>query len=156
MVAGAARIRVTFTVDADGLLNVSAKEQVSGVEARIDVKPSYGLADDQIAKMLQDSFTTAEADMKARALAEARVDADRMLLATRTALDADGDLLEPARRDDIESLMAALRQTCAASTDAAAIESTTKALANGTEAFAAERMNRGIQQALAGKNISAV
>jgi molecular chaperone HscA len=156
MVAGAARIRVTFTVDADGLLNVSAKEQVSGVEARIDVKPSYGLADDQIAKMLQDSFTTAEADMKARALAEARVDADRMLLATQTALDADGDLLQPTERAEVDALMVALRKTGADSSDAVAIESATKALANGTEAFAAERMNRGIQQALAGRNISAV
>jgi molecular chaperone HscA len=156
MVAGAARIRVTFTVDADGLLNVSAREQISGVEAQIDVKPSYGLADDQIAQMLQDSFTTAEADMKARALAEARVDADRMLLATRTALDADGDLLHPAGRAEVDALMAALRKTCVDSADAAVIENATKALANGTEAFAAERMNRGIQQALAGKNISAV
>ena len=76
----------------------AAKEQVSGVEAQIDVKPSYGLADDQIAKMLQDSFATAQADMQARALAEARVDADRMLLATRSALDADGDLLSPDER----------------------------------------------------------
>jgi len=92
MVAGAARIRVTFMVDADGLLSVSAREQASGVEARIDVKPSYGLTDDQIARMLQDSFSTAEQDMKARALAEAGVDADRMLLATQTALDADGQL----------------------------------------------------------------
>ena len=75
MAAGAARIRVTFTVDADGLLSVSAREQASGVEARIDVKPSYGLSDEQIATMLQESFTTAEQDMKARALAEARVDA---------------------------------------------------------------------------------
>jgi molecular chaperone HscA len=91
MAAGAARIRVTFTVDADGLLSVGAKEQISGVEARIDVKPSYGLSDDQIATMLQESFTTAQADMKARALVEARVDADRMLLATRSALAADGN-----------------------------------------------------------------
>jgi molecular chaperone HscA len=83
MVAGAARIRVTFTVDADGLLHVAAREQNSGVEASIDVKPSYGLDDQQIARMLQDSFTTAQADMRARALAEARLDADRLLLATQ-------------------------------------------------------------------------
>ncbi len=156
MVAGAARIRVTFTVDADGLLNVSAKEQGSGVEAQIDVKPSYGLGDDQIARMLQDSFTTAEADMKARALAEARVDANRMLLATQTALDADGDLLATASRTGIEALMATLQSTAAQSHDAAVIESATKALAQGTEAFAAQRMNRGIRQALSGKNISTV
>ncbi|MEY2808909.1 MAG: putative chaperone, Hsp70 (DnaK) family, partial [Pseudomonadota bacterium] len=95
MAAGAARIRVTFTVDADGLLSVAAKEQGSGVEAQITVKPSYGLSDDQIAAMLQDSFSTAEQDMKARAVVEARVDADRMWLATQSALDADGDLLSP-------------------------------------------------------------
>ncbi|MEY3488100.1 MAG: hypothetical protein RL075_2105, partial [Pseudomonadota bacterium] len=94
MAAGAARIRVTFTVDADGLLSVSAKEQGSGVEAHIDVKPSYGLSDDDIARMLQESFSTAQQDMAARALAEARVDADRMLLATQSALNADADLLD--------------------------------------------------------------
>ena len=156
MVAGAARIRVTFTVDADGLLNVAAKEQVSGVEAQIDVKPTYGLGDDQIAQMLKDSFTTAQADMQARALAEARVDADRMLMATQTALNADGDLLSAVERADIDAQMVALRSAKEQSTEAAAIEAATKALALGTEAFAAERMNRGIRQALAGKNISAV
>ncbi len=159
MVAGAARIRVTFTVDADGLLNVSAREQVSGIEAQIDVKPSYGLGDALIAKMLQDSFTTAQADMQARAVAEARVDADRMLLATQSALDADADLLSAPGRADIDLLMSALRDRVnnrATAADAATIEAATKALANGTEAFAAARMNRGIQTALAGKNISMV
>jgi molecular chaperone HscA len=155
MAAGAARIRVTFTVDADGLLNVSAKEQISGVEARIDVKPSYGLADDQIARMLQDSFTTAEADMKARALVEARVDGDRMLLAIESALAADGDLLSDAERVDIDALMAAVHAARPLE-DAALIESATQALGKGTEAFAAMRMNRGIQKALAGKNIETV
>ncbi|MDO8249909.1 MAG: Fe-S protein assembly chaperone HscA [Rhodoferax sp.] len=155
MAAGAARIRVTFTVDADGLLTVSAKEQISGVEARIDVKPSYGLADDQIARMLQDSFTTAEADMKARALVEARVDGDRMLLATQSALAADGDLLSDAERADIDALMAAVHAARPLE-DAALIESATQALGKGTEAFAAMRMNRGIQKALAGKNIETV
>ncbi|MBS3998333.1 MAG: Fe-S protein assembly chaperone HscA, partial [Hydrogenophaga sp.] len=86
MAAGAARIRVSFTVDADGLLSVTAKEQGSGVEARVDVKPAYGLSDEQIAAMLQDSFATAQQDMQARALVEARVDADRMVAATRSAL----------------------------------------------------------------------
>ena len=155
MVAGAARIRVTFTVDADGLLSVNAKEQVSGVETAIDVKPSYGLSDDDIARMLKDSFSTAQQDMHARALAEARVDADRMLLATRTALAHDADLLSPNERAAIDSLMAGIEVTLEHG-DAATIEAATKALANGTEAFAAERMNRGIQKALAGKNIESV
>jgi molecular chaperone HscA len=156
MAAGAARIRVTFTVDADGLLSVSAKEQGSGVEAKIDVKPSYGLSDEQIARMLKDSFTTAEADMKARALAEARVDADRMLLATQSALDTDGQLLSTQERTDVEALMQSLRTTTATSQDAKVIEDATTALAKGTEAFAAERMNHSIQQALAGRNVETI
>jgi molecular chaperone HscA len=156
MAAGAARIRVTFTVDADGLLNVSAREQGSGVEARIDVKPSYGLSDEQIAKMLRESFTTAEADMKARALTEARVDAERMIIATRTALDADGDLLEPHERSEIEASMVTLRETVKASEDAAVVEAAVQALAKGTESFAARRMNEGIRRALAGKNLEAI
>ena len=155
MAAGAARIRVTFTVDADGLLSVNAKEQVSGVEAAIDVKPSYGLSDEEIARMLQDSFSTAQQDMQARALAEAQVDADRMLLAAQGALAADADLLSPNERAKIDSLMVGLADA-RANGDAATIESATKALAGGTEAFAAERMNRGIQKALAGRNIEAV
>ena len=155
MTAGAARIRVTFTVDADGLLSVNAKEQLSGVEARIDVKPSYGLSDEEISRMLQDSFSTAQQDMQARALAEAQVDADRMVLATNSALAADADLLSANERAQIDSLMAGLVDTRVHG-DAAAIEAATQLLAKGTEMFAAERMNRGIQKALAGKNIEAV
>ncbi len=156
MAAGAARIRVTFTVDADGLLNVSAREQISGVEAQIDVKPSYGLSDEQIAQMLQDSFSTAEADVKARALVEAKVDADRMLLATQSALAADAALLAESERAEIDALMLSLRGIAANSVDAAAIEAATKALADGTEAFAAARMNAGIQRALAGKSLESI
>ncbi|MEK7346457.1 MAG: Fe-S protein assembly chaperone HscA [Pseudomonadota bacterium] len=156
MAAGAARIRVTFTVDADGLLSVGAKEQISGVEARIDVKPSYGLSDEQIATMLQESFTTAQADMQARALVEARVDADRMLLATRSALQADGVLLSPQERRAIDALMAVLQAAVQNEQDAKALEDCTQALAKGTEAFAAERMNHSIQKALAGQNIQAL
>ncbi|MBE0475139.1 Fe-S protein assembly chaperone HscA [Rhodoferax sp.] len=155
LAAGAARIRVTFTVDADGLLSVSAREQGSGVEAQIAVKPAYGLADDQVARMLQESFTTAEADMQARAVTEARVDADRMILATVSALAADGDLLDVAQRADIDRLMQAV-QAARTLEDAKAIEAITLALAKGTEAFAALRMNRGIQKALAGKNIATI
>ena len=155
MVAGAARIRVTFTVDADGLLSVNAREEVSGVEARIDVKPSYGLSDDDIARMLQDSFSTAQQDMKARALAESRLDADRMLLATGSALAADASLLTASERAHIDDLMIALIEIREQG-DTADVEAATKSLAKGTEAFAAERMNHGIQRALAGKNIAAL
>jgi molecular chaperone HscA len=152
MAAGAARIRVTFTVDADGMVSVSAVEQLSGVTANITVKPSYGLSDDQIAAMLQDSFKTAEQDIKARALVEARVDADRMWLATQSALQADGDLLSAEDRTRIDALMTATLDAKKLE-DAAAIEAITESLAKGTEAFAAQRMNRGIQHALAGQNI---
>ncbi len=155
MVAGAARIRVTFTVDADGLLNVAAREQHSGVEATIDVKPAYGLSDSEIARMLQDSFSTAQADMLARAVAEARLDADRLLLAIRSAMAADGALLVEQERVQIDRLMHNLQSVLSAD-DADILESATKALSDGTEAFAAARMNRGIQQALAGKNIANV
>ncbi len=153
MPAGAARIRVTFTIDADGLLTVGAKEQGSGVEAQIVVKPSYGLSDDQIAAMLQDSFATAQQDMAARALVEARVDAERMLDATRSALAADADLLEPGQRAEIDRLLGETDAIRTSSADAATIEAATEALAKGTEAFAAMRMNRGIARALSGKNV---
>ncbi len=153
MVAGAARIRVTFTVDADGLLSVDAREQISGVEARIDVKPTYGLSDEQIARMLQEGFATAAQDMQARALVEARVDADRMLIATQSALDADADLLTEDDRVAIDARMEALRILMATASDAAELEAATQALAKDTEPFAAQRMNRGIRQALAGKNV---
>ena len=155
MAAGAARIRVTFTVDADGLLQVSAQEMISGVQAQIDVKPSYGLSDEDIARMLQAGFATAQEDMAARALAEARLDADRMCVATRSALQADGHWLDEAYRASIESLMDALI-TAKNSNEPAFIEAATKALSNATESFAAQRMNRGIQQALAGKNIESI
>lgn len=155
MVAGAARIRVTFQVDADGLLSVSAKELGSGVEASVQVKPSYGLTDDQVAAMLKDGFAAAETDMQARALREARVDAERMTLATHSALTADGDLLNPAELADIQSLLQAL-SAVAQNDDASAITAAVDALAKGTEAFAAARMNRGIHQALAGRTIDQV
>ena len=152
MAAGAARIRVTFTVDADGMLNVSAHEQVSGVQADINVKPSYGLSDSQIAQMLQDSFSTAEQDIRTRAIVEAQVDADRLLLAIHSALDTDADLLDTQERADIDTAMQALADG-RSGTDAATIEALSKALAQATESFAALRMNKGISQALEGKNI---
>ncbi|MBU0917501.1 Fe-S protein assembly chaperone HscA [Aquabacterium parvum] len=155
MAAGAARIRVSFQVDADGLLSVSAKEQLSGVEASVVVKPSYGLSDEQVAHMLREGFTTAAEDMKDRALREARVEAERMLEATRTALAADGDLLTAEQRAEIDQLMAQIGQRCDRG-DLVALEAATKALADGTEYFAAERMNRGIRQALAGRTLDQI
>ena len=155
MVAGAARIRVTFQVDADGLLSVSARELASGVEAAVTVKPSYGLADDQIARMLKDGFAHAEDDMAARKLREARVDAERLVLATRAALAVDGALLSGEERAAIE---AQLQFVTAAGQgdDADAIEAAIEALAEGTEAFAGARMNQGIRQALAGRRLEDV
>ncbi|QCB45711.1 Fe-S protein assembly chaperone HscA [Hydrogenophaga sp. PAMC20947] len=155
MAAGAARIRVTFTVDADGVLSVSAKEQGSGVEARVDVKPAYGLSDEQIAAMLQESFTTAQQDMAARALVESRVDADRMVVATRSALQADGALLAPEELSAIEIQIAQV-QLSAQGDSATDIEAATAALGKGTEAFAAMRMNHGIKKALSGKKLEEV
>ncbi len=155
MAAGAARIRVTFQVDADGLLSVTAREQSQGVEASIAVKPSYGLSDDEIARMLQESFGTAEVDMKARALREQQVEADRLLAATQVALDADGDLLEQAERDAIAAAMRELRLS-AQGDDPRAIEARIQALGHGTEAFAARRMDRAVRQALAGRRLDEI
>ena len=152
MTAGAARIRVTFTVDADGLLQVTAKEQISGVQAHIDVKPSYGLSDEQIAKMLQDGFSTAQYDKNARSLAEAKLEADRMWIAAQSALSADGQLLSDKERKNIEQLMKATLEAKQLD-QPAPIEAATDALAKGTEAFAALRMNHSIAKALSGKNI---
>ena len=155
MVAGAARIRVSFTVDADGMLSVAAREEGSGVEASIAVKPSYGLADEDIARMLSESFTTAEVDMKERALRESRVEAERMTLATRAALAADGDLLNAQDIAAIEAMLGKL-ETARQGSDHHAIDDAVEALAQSTEAFAAERMNRGIRKALAGRRVTEV
>jgi molecular chaperone HscA len=155
MAAGAARIRVTFQVDADGLLSVSARELGSGVEASVVVKPSYGLADEQIAQMLQDGFAHAEGDMAARKLREARVEAERMVLATRAALAADGALLQADEHAAITAQIAATA-ACAEGEDADAIDAALKALADGTEAFAAARMNEGIRRALAGRRLDQI
>ena len=155
MVAGAARIRVTFEVDADGLLAVSARELGSGVQAAVSVKPSYGLADEDIARMLRESFGAAESDAAARALREARVEAERMVLATRSALSADGVLLDSAERQAVDALVVAAERA-AQGEDHHAIDAAVKALADGTETFAARRMNRGIRTALAGRHIADV
>ena len=155
MVAGASRIRVSFQVDADGLLAVTAREEGSGVQAAITVKPSYGLSDDEVARMLTESFGTAEVDMRARSLRESRVEAERMLLATRAALAADGDLLSADEQGRIQSLLTAL-EAIQNGDDHAVIDTAVEALAKGTEAFAAERMNRGIRRALAGRRVEEV
>ena len=155
LVAGAARVRVTFQVDADGLLSVEARELSSGVEASVSVIPSYGLGDEQVARMLKDGFQHAGDDMAARALREAQVDAERMILATRSALATDGALLSPDERAEIESLLGAA-VGAAAGSDAGAAEDAVKALAEGTESFAAARMNQGIRQALAGRRLEEV
>ena len=155
MVAGAARVRVSFQVDADGLLNVTAREETSGVEAAITVKPSYGLSDDEIARMLTESFSSAEQDMVERSLRESRVEAERLLLATRAALAADGDLLSVTEQEHVTTLLTSL-QTSRESTDHHTIDAAVEALAKGTEAFAAERMNRGIRLALAGRRVEDV
>ena len=152
LVAGAARIKVTFTVDADGLLSVAAREETAGVEAAVTVKPSYGLSDDEVTRMLGESFGHAEDDMAARALREAQVDADRLLGAIAGALSADGELLSPDQRAAIEQAADELR-AARAGVDRFAIERLLKALSDATEDFAAERMNRGIKRALAGRRI---
>jgi len=155
MAAGAARIRVTFQVDADGLLSVVAREQHSGVEASIVVKPSYGLADDEIARMLEDSFQSAEVDMRARALREAQVEAQRLSEATEAALAADGELLDAAERSRVVSALDRLR-SAASGADANAIEAQTKALAAETDEFAARRMNKSIRAALQGRKLDEI
>jgi len=154
MAAGAARIRVTFQVDADGLLSVSARELSQGIESSITVKPSYGLSDDDIARMLQDAFGSAQADMRARALREQQVDADRMLEATQAALDADADLLSALELADIQQQMRDLRQVAQTSDDPQTLEAAVQALARATETFAARRMDRAVQRALAGQSIN--
>jgi molecular chaperone HscA len=152
MAAGAARIRVTFQVDADGLLAVSAREQSSGIEAAISVKPSYGLDDDEIARMLRDSMGAADDDMRARALREQQVEAQRLFEATQTALAADGDLLDAGERAEVEALLAPLAAAVEA-IDADVVKAAVDALAHGTEEFAARRMDRSIRAALAGRRV---
>ncbi len=155
MAAGAARIRVTYQVDADGLLSVSAREMHSGVEASIEVKPSYGLGDDDIARMLQESFTSAEEDMQQRALREEQVEAERILLATASALAQDAELLSATERGAIDQLMAAVR-SAVTGTSHLAIKAAVDALAHGTEDFAARRMDRSVRAALTGKKLDEV
>jgi molecular chaperone HscA len=155
MTAGAARIRVTFEVDADGLLAVSAREQATGVAASIAVKPSYGLTDAEIARMLQESFAHAADDAKARALAEARVEADRIVAATEAAVAADYDLLDDATRAAIDRALADVKARRGGD-DRDALTAAVKALNEATAGFAAKRMDRGMARALAGRRVDAL
>lgn len=156
MVAGAAKIRVTFQVDADGLLSVSAREQSSGVEASIQIKPSYGLTDAEIARMLEESLTRATEDKNARTLREQQVDAWRLLEAVDSALTTDGErLLNANERESIEAAMLRLR-AAVDEQDAGVIEQRIKHLSQVTDAFAARRMDDSIQKALAGKNLDEI
>jgi molecular chaperone HscA len=155
MVAGAARIRVTFQVDADGLLAVSAEEKTTGVKAEIAVKPSYGLADDEIARMLRESFERAGDDVKVRALKEQQVEAEQIIAATRAALAVDADLLTADEGAAIEALIAQLGIT-AQGVDHLAIKAAVESLNHGTEAFAGRRMDRSVRSALAGRTLDEI
>ncbi len=156
MVAGAARIRVTLQVDADGLLSVSAEELKSGVQAAITVKPTYGLADEDITRMLQAGFAYAKDDMQMRALQEARVDAERLLDATQTAIAENGtDLLSAAELDRIAAAMNTLRQLIQTD-DAHAIKDAADALNHATGDFAARRMDNSVKQALSGQRLDTI
>ncbi|MBP0938955.1 Fe-S protein assembly chaperone HscA [Pseudomonas alliivorans] len=156
MVAGAAKIRVTFQVDADGLLSVSARELGSGIEASIQVKPSYGLTDGEITRMLKDSFAYAGDDKVARVLREHQVDAERLLEAVQGALDADGErLLDEEERLVINLQMDELRELMKG-TDGHAIEQQTKRLSQVTDAFAARRLDSTVKAALAGRNLNEI
>ncbi len=155
MVAGAAKIRVDFRVDADGLLSVSAEETSTGTKAQIEVKPAYGLSDDDMANMLRSSMEHAADDAGARMLAEARVDAERLVDALTMALEADGSLLTEDERDRLESAMDTMR-TVVAGGQTEAIRLETKALSEASDEFAARRMNREIRRALQGQSVDAL
>lgn len=156
LVAGSAKVRVTFQVDADGLLGVTARELGSGVEASIQVKPSYGLTDGEIARMLQDSFHNAGGDKEARALREQQVEAERLLEAVQSALDVDGErLLDGDERIAILATMDGLREL-AGGADVVAIEQQIKRLSQITDAFAARRMDSTVKAALAGRNLNEI
>jgi molecular chaperone HscA len=155
MVAGAARVRVSFQVDADGLLSVSAREMTSGVEAAVSVKPSYGLTDEEVARMLADSIDHARDDQRLRTLRELQVDGQRLVETTRAALAADADLLDPAERVTVDAGLAALAAVLDGD-DVDSLRNATAALTRATEEFAARRMNRSIRNALAGSRIDDV
>jgi len=153
MVAGSARIRVTFTVDADGLLSVSAREMTTNIEANVVVKPSYGLSEEQILIMLQSSFVAAKTDKQARALAEAKVEATSLILAIEAALQQDSALLTPSESEAILASLTSL-QSLSNGQDSNAIHQATEALNAVTETFAAKRMDASVSHALTGKDVA--
>jgi molecular chaperone HscA len=155
MVAGAARVRVSFQVDADGLLSVSARELTSGVEASVTVRPSYGLSDEEVARMLADSIDHARDDQRLRTLRELQVDGRRLIETTAAALAADSDLLDTGERAAVDAALAALTAVLD-SDDVDLLRSATVDLTRVTEEFAARRMNRSIRNALAGSRIDDV
>jgi molecular chaperone HscA len=156
MAAGAARIRVTFQVDADGLLSVSAMEQGSGVQASIDIKPSYGLTDAEITRMLQDGFASAKVDLLSRSLREEQVNAQRLLDAVQTALDSDRALLTADEQVLVDQEMTSLQIILNEETDSAVLRKAVDHAAKATDDFAQIRMNASIKKALAGKNVAEI
>ena len=156
MAAGAARIRVTYQVDADGLLSVTAREQHSGVEANINVKPSYGLSDVDITTMLQDGFSHAADDVQDRALREELVDAKRLIEAVDAALAEDQHLLDQDELDIINRKLKALKELVASAKDTQVLRRSVESLSKATDDFAARRMNESIKKALSGKKIEEI
>ena len=155
MAAGAARIRVTYQVDADGLMSVSAKEATTGVEASVAVKPSYGLSDGDITRMLRDSFEHARDDVHLRALREQQVEGSRMVESVRAALAEDGDLLSKEERAVIDAAIVAL-EISMTGTDHRAIKAAIERANRETDPFAARRMDQSVKRALAGRNIASI
>ena len=155
MPAGLARLEVTFRVDADGLLSVTAREQTTGVEQKVEVKPSYGLTDEEVEEMLLAALDHGEEDLEQRRLAEGRVEAERVLMATRKALAADADLLEPGEGERIDEAMRALEEAAKGS-KASLIQLRTEALDEATHAWAGRRMDRAVARAIAGKQVEAL
>jgi len=155
MPAGMARLKVTFTVDADGILSVAAREEHTGKEASIRVKPSYGLSDDEVERMIRDSFEHADGDMGARLLAVERVEADRILNATRVALVASAGLLEPGEREAIETSMTDV-EIAKAGTDHLAVRAAIVALDEVSKDFARRRMNAALDENVRGQSLDVV
>jgi len=155
MPAGMARLEVTFMVDADGILRVSAREETTGQEASIEVKPSYGLTDDEVERMILDSFAHAEDDVKARQLAEQQVEADGIVAAARAAMGDAPELLEGGEREEIERALGAV-EAARAGSDHLAIRDAIEALDHASKPFATRRMNRALEQGFRGRAVDAV